>query len=358
MDHDGRQRTIRRETGHVAWFDASQHDLAPPLHSGMKHFLGPAGLSLSCHLLLLLVMALVAWAAIGSPDAEAIFTEFEAKVVSQTESEGPQGGFRFPGQANIDRPDSGGSSASTDELRDLSALLNAEPAFQPAPIDPGGSGLGTLAVSRLSRGDVVGLGGGDGPTVEDQGSGLGDRNLAGGGPVGSMWGVGKGQRARTIVYVMDRSASMAETFSLLQRELLRAIGSLDADQSFNVIWFNEGEATQLAERMLSATLHNKRTAFKAIKDIYPRGQTEPIDAIKRGLTSKPDVLFLLSDGDFAEDNKSIMRMIAKVNEHQRTRINTILFLYDTVGDGERVLRAIAEKSGGTFKHVTEEDVRR
>ncbi len=358
MENDGRKRTIGRQTGFSTWFDDSAFDSAPPLHSGLRHYLGPAGLSLSCHGLFILVMALVAWAAIGSPDAEAIFTEFEAKVVSQTESEGPQGGFRFPGQANIDRPDSGGSFASTSELRDLSAVLNAEPAFQPDPIDPGGSGLGTLAVRQLGRGDVVGIGGGEGPAVAGEGSGLGDRNLAGGGPVGSLWGVGKGQRARTIVYVMDRSASMAETFSLLQRELLRAIGSLDADQSFNVIWFNEGDATQLAEQMLSATIDNKRKAFQAIKDIYPRGQTEPIDAIKRGLAGTPDVLFLLSDGDFAEDNKAIMRMIAKTNEHQQTRINTILFLYDTVGDGERVLRAIAEKNGGTFKHVTEEDVGR
>ncbi|MFH1420340.1 MAG: hypothetical protein ABII12_18865 [Planctomycetota bacterium] len=358
MDIEGRKKLLRRQTGLPAWLDDSRHDSAPPLHADLKHFLGPAGLSLSCHGLFILVMALAAWAAIGSPDADAIFTEFEAKVVSQTKSEGPQGGYRFPGRANIDRPDSTRASASTGELRDLAELLDAEPAFQPDPIDPGGSGLGTLAVSQLGRGDVVGIGGGEGPAAEGLGNGLGDRDLAGGGPVGSLWGVGKGQRARSIVYVMDRSASMAETFSLLQRELLRAIGSLDADQSFNVIWFNEGDATPLAERMLSATIHNKRKAFKAIKDIYPRGQTEPIDAIKRGLAYTPDVLFLLSDGDFAEDNKLIMRMIEKKNENQRTRINTILFVYDTVGDGERVLRTIAEKNGGTFKHVTEEDIRR
>jgi len=33
---------------------------------------------------------------------------------------------------------------------------------------------------------------------------------------------------------------MGDTFELLQRELLKAIGPLQDDQLFTVIWFNEG----------------------------------------------------------------------------------------------------------------------
>lgn len=306
---------------------------------------------------MLFVLSIAAWVAVDTTRGEPVRHEFEAKVVREGNPDGPAGGFRFPGRAYIDRPDSAAARHQEDSIRDLASLLEDDPLFKPKPIDSGGSGLGAIAVEGLRRSDVVGIGSGGGIGEGGIGSGLGNRDLAGGGPVGSLWGVGKGQQARSIVYVMDRSGSMAETFSLLQRELMRAVGSLDEDQLFNVIWFNEGPSSLLSERMLSASIDNKREAFDAIKKIYPSGQTQPIGAIKQGLGFAPDVLFLLSDGDFGEDNDRIMRMIAKKNENKATTINTILFVYDTVGDGERVLRAIAEANNGTFKHVTEDDIR-
>ncbi|HVP10494.1 MAG TPA: hypothetical protein VMV94_04810 [Phycisphaerae bacterium] len=327
------------------------------MQSGVSHFLGPAGMSVACHLFLVGIMAVATWAVVRPEAAEPFLTEYKAKVVTDAKKAGPRGGFRFPGRAFKDRPDSARASHESDTIHDLASLLDSEAVFKPAPIDPGGSGLGTLTVKELSRSDVVGIGDGGGVGKGGRGSGLGDRDLAGGGPVGTLWGVGEGQLAKSIVYVMDRSGSMAPTFSLLQRELMRAIGSLDSEQLFNVIWFNEGPATQLADRMLAATIENKRDAFAAIKRIIPSGQTEPVDAVRQGLTYKPDVLFLLSDGDFGEDNERIVKLINQKNKHRTSIINTILFVYDTEGDGERVLRAIADANGGTFKHVTEQDIR-
>ncbi len=160
------------------------------------------------------------------------------------------------------------------------------------------------------------------------------------------------------MYVLDRSGSMSSTFDLLARELKRAVGSLEPDQLFNVIWFNEGRAAEWSARLREATLENKRDAFAEIGRIVPEGQTEPTDAIRRGLGYRPDVLFLLSDGDFGEENQSIIRLIADKNRDKRTIVNTILFVDDSMGDGERVLRAIAEMNRGTYKHVTEEDILR
>lgn len=322
---------------------------------GLRHYLGPAGVSVACHGLVILVLALVTWA-VGSA-GEPILTEYRARIVNEPIAGGPAGGFRFPGRANIDRPDSAQAGHDADTIQDLASLLSQEQAFKLTPADSGGSGLESLTLGELNRGDVLGIGTGGGIGSGGLGSGLGDRDLAGGGPVGSLWGVGKGQHARSIVYVMDRSGSMGDTFELLQRELLRAIGSLEDEQLFNVIWFNEGPGAELSKRLLAATLKNKRRAFGEIKRIFPSGQTEPIDALRKGLSYRPDVLFLLSDGDFGEDNERIMKIISKKNKDRATVINTILFVYDTMGDGERVLRAIAEANGGTFKHVTEQDLR-
>jgi hypothetical protein len=302
------------------------------------------------------VLTVATWAIVAPASDESFFTEYKAKVVAEPNPDGLGGGFRFPGRAHKDRPDSARAARNADTIHELASLLDTEAALKPAPIEPGASELETLAVSELTRSDVVGIGNGGGFGHGGLGSGLGDRDLAGGGPVGSLWGVGEGQRAKSIVYVMDRSGSMAETFSLLQRELLRAIGSLDQDQLFNVIWFNEGRATKLSDRMLAATVANKRQAFAAVKRIIPSGQTQPIDAVREGLSYRPDVLFLLSDGDFGEDNEPLLHMIKQRNKGKATTINTILFVYDTGGDGERILRAIAEANHGAFKHVTEEDL--
>jgi hypothetical protein len=303
------------------------------------------------------MLSFVTWA-VGAA-GNAIRTEFSASIMADSDSNERAGGFRFPGAANIDAPDSREAGAS----ENLASLLARDKSLQMTPVDVGDSGLEDIAFSELSRSDVTGTHIiGDGGTGEG-GLGLGDRDLAGGGPVGSLWGVGKGQQARTVVYVMDNSGSMYDTFGMVQRELKKAIGTLKADQKFNLIWLNppfRGSKSQSwMEKLVSADLDHKRKAFESIMDIVPSGDTRPVPAVKEALRFQPDVIFILSDGGFGEDNEKIMRDINQANRFKRTTINTILFMYEEGGDPEpeRVLRAIAESNNGTFKHVTEEDVR-
>ncbi len=313
--------------------------------------LGSAGLSLFGHVVLVFLLSFVTWAAGSTGDGSA--HEFTARLVAEADRDAPAGGFRFPGRAYIDRPD-GRESKGT--IQDLASLLKQGHSFQMSPIEAGQTGLTTLAVDSLSRSDVVGTGAGAGGAGEGLGSGHGDGDFAGGGPVGTLWGVGKGQQARSIVYVMDRSGSMSDTIESLKRELKRAIGSLEPDQLFNVIWFNEGKAEEWSPRLRKATIENKRDAFEAISHVIATGETHPMDAIRRSLAYGPDVVFLLSDGDFGDDNQRVIELIRQRPRHKRPVINTILFVYDTMGDGERVLRSIAELSNGTYKHVTEQDI--
>lgn len=322
--------------------------------------LGSAGISVLIHAGLVLLFSLATWAI--STATESSNAEFGAQLVSEEATPvGFAGTFRFPGTAGVDVPDSARAGPSLNTGDVLGEILKAEgtDTIRPATIS-GGDTIAELSRGELSRSDIVGvgIGGGQGSGGGASGSGLGDRDVAGGGPVGSMWGVGQGQNARSVVYVMDRSGSMTDTFTLLQRELMRAVGSLNQEQLFNVLWFNEGKATELFPRLKSATIENKREAFDAIKSIVPSGQTQPIDAVKRALSYQPDVMFMLSDGDFGEDNKRLIGLIRQANTGRRTRINTILFVFDTIGSGERVLREIAESNGGAYKHVTEDDAKR
>lgn len=328
----------------------------PPSTDRLAPIVGSAGISVCLHLVLILLFGAATWAVKAAADSAA--DEYHAQIVTEAVPDELVGGFQFPGKAGIDLPDSAKSAGTPDAPAQLADLLRNNQPIDVRSAATSDSGLGQLPSGELSRSDIVGVGGPVGAGQGGAGSGMGDRDVAGGGPVGSLWGVGQGQTARSVVYVMDRSGSMTDTFSLLQRELMRAIGSLNRDQLFNVLWFNEGKATELFTRLKAANMDNKREAFDAIKSIVPSGQTQPLDAVRRGLGYRPDVLFLLSDGDFGEDNQRIIQTVKQLNQGKKTRINTILFVYDTMGDGERVLREIAESNHGIYKHVTEEDIRR
>lgn len=356
------QQGPRTVTGETNPPDASSRRRSIPMRSGdgprrsigsrIISALGPFSLSLLLHGLVLTILSFVTWAVGAS--AAGLPGEFSAQLV-QSPQQGAHGGFQFVGDADSDRPD---SSESSEQIRDLASLLASDDSLQMSAVDLGNSGLRDVPVEALQRGDVVGaqLFGGSG---ESGGEGLGEGALAGGGPVGSLWGVGAGQRADTIVYVMDRSGSMTDTFGTLKKELKKAIGELSDDQKFNVIWFSDEknpESWSSAPR--SATLNNKRDAFVKIDEVYPEGQTDPVPAIHKALQSRPDVMFVLSDGDFNQQNKDVIDAIRKRNPNKRTIINTILFIYDIRVDGENVLETIARENRGTYKHVTEDDVRR
>lgn len=326
----------------------------PKLGERILTSVGPFTLSLLCHGLLLILLSFITWA-VGTGNSP-FAGDFTAQLVN-AENASHQGGFQFAGDADVDRPD---SAEASDRIRDLASLLAEEGSVQMSAVDLGNAGLRDVKVESLQRSDVVGtqlFGGGQG---SDGGSGLGEGSMAGGGPVGSLWGVGAGQRADSIVYVMDRSGSMMDTFGILKLELKKAIGELSEDQRFNVLWFNDEKKPQMwAPAMRKATIENKRDAFAAIEEVIPEGQTNPIPAIQQALSFRPvpDVMFILSDGDFNQQNELVLKSIRDKNRHKRTIINTILFIEDIyVTGGENVLETIARENRGTYKHVTQEDI--
>jgi len=336
----------------------SHSDPKTPMTQRLLNSLGPLGFSLLAHCFILLLLSLVTWAH-GVGGSGFLPGEFTAQLVQQDQSI-PQGGFRFEGDAGVDRPD---ANESSDRIRDLASLLADEGAVQMAAVDLGNAGLRDVPVDTLQRSDVVGtqlFGGADGKSGEG-GGGFGEGASAGGGPVGSLWGVGAGQRADSVVYVMDRSGSMMDNFEILQLELKKAIGELSEDQRFNVLWFNEGRKPDMwAPELRKATIENKKSAFAKIDEVVPSGLTDPIPAIHYALSFKPtpDVMFLLSDGDFNQQNEDVLKSIRQKNRNKRTIINTILFSDEKIGViGENVLETIARENRGVYKQVLESDVR-
>jgi uncharacterized protein with von Willebrand factor type A (vWA) domain len=160
-----------------------------------------------------------------------------------------------------------------------------------------------------------------------------------------------GGNAYTIVYLVDRSGSMIDTIEPLKREIKRSIGELQPMQKFHVIFFSSGEPVEgPAKELIWATDRNKKQNFDFIDKVEARGQTDPRWAMQRALQLKPDLVYLLTDGVFANDIADKLIEWAKLH---KVKVNTIAYVMESGGS---VLRRIAEETGGVYRFVSEEQL--
>src|SRR4051812_1377322 len=227
----------------------------------------------------------------------------------------------------------------------------------------GGSGAEADKDSVIAPGVRPGFGSGN-----NNGSGEGDggRQLpfgptGGGGGTGPKTNfVGLSGNARTVAYVCDRSGSMLNLMVALKSELRKSVDILRPTQGFNIIFFSEpGKAEALSkEGLIMATPDNKRKAFTMLNGVFPAGSTDPIPGLEIAFKTQPNLIYLLTDGDFP-DNEAVRARIRALNGKKTTKINTILF---TKVDGDvskdpgkkeiiKLLKQIAEENEGRFKVV-------
>jgi len=159
-----------------------------------------------------------------------------------------------------------------------------------------------------------------------------------------------GGTAYSVVYVVDRSGSMVLTLAALKRELKRSLRALQPMQKFHVIFFNAGEPLEApGGRLVWATRANVQRCCRFIDTVFPEGRTNPASAIRRALALKPDLIYLLTDGDF---DPQIVEQISALNT-AGVKINTIAY---TSERGGILLRRIAARSGGVYRYVAEEEL--
>ncbi len=224
--------------------------------------------------------------------------------------------------------------------------MAGSPSGTPDPLASLRSG-GTTKTPGMS---VIGIGPGGGEGGGDAGRyGL----TVGGGAGPEFFGLGgSAPGVRSIVYVVDRSASMIDTFSHVRAELKRSISALRRSQKFHVIFFNAVDPLENPPaRLLNAIDANKEQFFSFLSSVAPEGGTKPERALRRALALEPDLLYLLSDGiNFDPD---LPRKLDEWNRSRRTRIYTIAYLDQ---GGREMLEGIAREHNGEFKFVSEDDL--
>jgi hypothetical protein len=226
----------------------------------------------------------------------------------------------------------------------------------------GGSGSDSDPVIAVGAGGFgknsgLGIGGRDG-------SGPGD----GGGPMPAFGGKqiggsqmfrppGDGNGARKIAYVCDASGSMLNKMASLKLELSKAVTALKPNQSFGITFFHETRCMAFETSLVAATPQNKRKASGFLEDITCGGTTDPIPGIEQAFRQQPQLIYLLTDGDFP-NNAAVLAKIRELNKDKRVKINTIAFVDSSDSDTAflDLLKTIAKENGGTFKHIAEEEL--
>jgi hypothetical protein len=162
------------------------------------------------------------------------------------------------------------------------------------------------------------------------------------------------------VYLVDSSGSMGEAFNSARRELLASIELLTPEQKFYVVFFDEvsdymrlSDPNQDEPRSVYATPENKAKLRRwAMQISMDRGKA-PNDPLRFALKLKPDVIFLLSDGEFPQSIEDLLTEENAVsNLFGDSRLISIVH---TIGyfskEGESRMRRIAEENQGQYRHV-------
>ncbi|QDV63454.1 vWA domain-containing protein [Crateriforma conspicua] len=169
------------------------------------------------------------------------------------------------------------------------------------------------------------------------------------------------------VYLVDSSGSMGDAFASARLELLRSIAALRADQRFYVVFFDaESDYMRLSDanrdepRSVLATPENKEKLRQwAMRIKIDKGRA-PYDALRFALGLKPDVIFLLSDGEFPQ---GIVELLDEENrvENLFGDANPISIVH-TISyhnrEGETRMRLIAKKNQGQFRYVPDPSEKR
>ncbi len=176
----------------------------------------------------------------------------------------------------------------------------------------------------------------------------------------------KGEREATrIVYVVDASGSMVSSLASVVKELKRSIRQLGPGQWFQVLIFQEDSVSTppglwgVAEgSLIRVTDENRRAVFRWLDGVGAARRSDPIPALEKALSYKPDLVFLLSKGildgargseELSRSREEILSRLEQMNPRRgaegrrRATIKVIQFFDNDPGG---VLHAIAERHGG------------
>jgi hypothetical protein len=168
------------------------------------------------------------------------------------------------------------------------------------------------------------------------------------------------------VYLVDSSGSMRDGFQSARSELLNSIDQLQPNQRFYVVFFDEEpDYMRLSDpdvdepRSVMATPENKKRLRRWASTVEMNKGKAPYDVLPFALSLRPDVIFLLSDGEFPD---AIAKILREQNRNENlfgdsgpiSIVHTIRYHGiegETGKKAEATMVQIAQENGGQYRHV-------
>ena len=211
---------------------------------------------------------------------------------------------------------------------------------------PGGSALPDAGELGASGSGLGGAG---------TGTGIGVGPGQGGAGGGSTKFFGVEAQGLRFAFIVDSSGSMGDLgkLALLKRQLKNALdGMIDGSQFIIVAFNSERHPLFGRERWTEVNAGAKKSTYNAIDMMNANGGTEPFSSFELvfQMRPRPDAIYFMTDGIFDPSIADDILRLNGVKDGAKARVPIhCITLMDR--SGERVMRMIAERTGGTYKHV-------
>jgi hypothetical protein len=152
-----------------------------------------------------------------------------------------------------------------------------------------------------------------------------------------------------VTYVIDASVSMKPKFADARATVLAAIKDLPADTQFAIL-IDIADVTQRhpVAGLTPANPANEAAAERFLNNdrLVPKGEGKLDIAVATACKMKPSAVWLMSDGDIANNSDVVVKRIIASARESKVAIHTRLALAGT-RKREEVLLQIARETGGT-----------
>lgn len=164
-------------------------------------------------------------------------------------------------------------------------------------------------------------------------------------------------RGEKIVYVIDVSGSMsspATAIASAKSELMASLNTLNADQQFQIIFYNElAHVLRLRgkppEKYYWASDINRTLARQEVAAVQPNLGTKHMPALSAALELQPDVIYFLTDAENPALNAKQLDELKRLNR-SGTRIHAIEFGKGSKLEAQTALERLAAQNHGGYRY--------
>lgn len=206
----------------------------------------------------------------------------------------------------------------------------------------------TVGIFGVSANGAAGSSG-FGPLGGSGGGGGRVKFLGGGGDTGSI---------HHLVFVIDRSGSMVDSFDYLKNAMIDTISKLNDVQDFDIIMFSDGKPAyiEMGPKMLvPATAAYKKVAGEFMDSVNAQSSTLAADAIRRGFDAlnkagdRPGKLMILLTDACFDDADKVLAAFKERNADKKVLVSTYLYNANEEKAGKDIMEKIAKENGGKYK---------